>query len=329
MPRSKAERCRSLSDCSFTCWKKVNDRIHSLILLIIVSPILVLPVIHLDDYRRCGVVVEPKRKARVAFVRSFASFFSFNPFTSPSHQTLWILTTGTMTMTMTLTWPLLWTWPWTWPWSNREFENVAWVQFQSLAKFSFSQFLSLLSHPQDLPVQFHVKLFHFFIFQSCRPALVKMCSTPTTSLAAVVRLRAQKWSQWGARSAPTSFLTWWLCDLQPPKPPWGCRPAAASRRPIFTWRLSRGMQLLLFRLLLGLPPPRVLPCSKTLPAPTCLWSSRGEQKAFQACLPSRLHSTRPASSSYTSTFSPVRREASCDKNPNKEFKKLNWTYFLS
>ena len=83
--------------------KKVNDRIHSLILLFIVSPILVLPVIHLDDYRRCGVVVEPKRKARVAFVRSFASFFSFNPFTSPSHQTLWILTTGTMTMTMTLT----------------------------------------------------------------------------------------------------------------------------------------------------------------------------------------------------------------------------------
>ena len=31
------------------------------------------------------------------------------------------------------------------------------------------------------------------------------------------------------------------------------------------------------------------------------------------------------SSSYTSTFNPVRREASCDKNPNKEFKKLHWT----
>ena len=152
-----------------------------------------------------------------------------------------------------------------------------------------------------------------------------MCSTPITNLAAVVRRRAQKWSQLPARSAPTSFPTWWLCDPPTtPQPPWGCRPPA--RRPIFTWRLSRGMQLLLFQLLLGLRPPRVLPCLKTLQqaAPASCSSRREEPRACRACPRSRSPSTRPASSSSISTFNRVKREANCDKNPNTEFQK-GWT----
>ena len=86
----------------------------------------------------------------------------------------------------------------------------------------------------------------------CRRALVKTCSTPTTSPGAVARRRAQKLSHWEGRRAPTSCPTWWLCAPPPPRPPWGFR----ARRRIFIWRSSRGTQLLPFLLLRGPRQPR-------------------------------------------------------------------------
>ena len=65
---------------------------HLIIVLFKVLPIMVLPVCDTFDYLRCGVVVEPRHKARVACVRSFALTLPSPP-PSPNFS-------GTMTKTL-------------------------------------------------------------------------------------------------------------------------------------------------------------------------------------------------------------------------------------